>query len=231
MLARPGRMGIGGAHRSSTTAPAARVASTSARRHRDGPAKRAVAGGGARADRHRNLGAVAAAQPRRARRRPARPLPSWAPCAARAGDEFFVDPAEFRRGRAAAPGRGSFRSLPPAAGRSAVELFVTPEEFKQDARQTPCRRPRAAAGRCAAAACDSAATAADATEGRRSGFSALIRVATEKVDLLVNLVGELVITQAMLARQARLSRTGTAATASKPAWPTWRATRATCRKR
>lgn len=77
-------------------------------------------------------------------------------------DEFFVDPAEFRRRR---------------------EALLAADE--------PPPIPVAETPRIA----DTAFTA------RESGF---IRVATAKIDQLVNLVGELVITEAMLARGAAL---------------------------
>jgi len=47
-----------------------------------------------------------------------------------------------------------------------------------------------------------AATAPAAAGAARSGDSSSIRVSTEKIDALINLVGELVITQAMLEQQA-----------------------------
>ncbi len=74
------------------------------------------------------------------------------------GDEFFVDPEEFRRKREALK--------PAAAVQEAPEKIEAPFVL-----HTP--------------------------------DTAHIRVATEKVDLLVNLVGELVITEAMLARSGR----------------------------
>lgn len=80
-------------------------------------------------------------------------------------DEFFVDPAEFRR-------RGH-------ASRAAA------------ASQQPA----------AAAPVAAAHTASEPLPGNAGSEAAFIRVATEKIDLLVNLVGELVITEAMLARE------------------------------
>ena len=79
------------------------------------------------------------------------PQPETAPAA----DELFIDPAEFRKQRTAAP-------TPAAEAADAVPDFVpAPVEL------------------------------------------AHIRVATEKIDALVNLVGELVITEAMLARSGQ----------------------------
>jgi two-component system chemotaxis sensor kinase CheA len=68
-------------------------------------------------------------------------------------------------------------------------MFVSPEEMKRQ------RRLKAAAA-AAAEMPDLSAPGQDAT---------YIRVATEKIDLLVNLVGELVITEAMLARNGSLN--------------------------
>ena len=85
---------------------------------------------------------------------------------------------------------------------SEVDLFVTPEELKEE-RQLPPRTE--------AAGSNGGPGFADG--GRRGGEAAapasdatFIRVATEKVDLLVNLVGELVITEAMLARQGAIAQ-------------------------
>ena len=47
-----------------------------------------------------------------------------------------------------------------------------------------------------------------------------IRVSIEKVDQLINLVGELVITQAMLAQRSEQRSTRAGRAACSPAWPT-----------
>jgi two-component system chemotaxis sensor kinase CheA len=114
-----------------------------------------------------------------------------APAAASAAaiDEFFVDPEEFRkrarRAPAADPQPADF-----VAGEDAsevlVDLFVSPEEFRKEKRKRA--GPADVSDLVAPVAHD----------------STFIRVATEKVDLLVNLVGELVITEAMLARNGAL---------------------------
>lgn len=57
-------------------------------------------------------------------------------------------------------------------------------------------------GGAAASAPPAATPAATAPAAARSGDSSSIRVSTEKIDALINLVGELVITQAMLEQQA-----------------------------
>jgi two-component system chemotaxis sensor kinase CheA len=112
--------------------------------------------------------------------------------------------------RAAAPGVSPAATVapatacPPAQG-EADELFVDPVEFKR------ARQIRAAAAGSLAAP-EAAAIRArippvatrqvtDAAAGARHS----IRVATEKIDLLVNLVGELVITESMLSRQGAAS--------------------------
>lgn len=79
-------------------------------------------------------------------------------------DEFFVDPAEFRR-------RGH-------APRAAAQLEPHP-----------------------AAPVAAVPASSELLPGSAGSDAAFIRVATEKIDLLVNLVGELVITEAMLARE------------------------------
>ncbi len=104
--------------------------------------------------------------------------------AAHGHDEFFVDPAQFRlRGHSAQAPVVALEPVVPAA--APVDLFVTPEDLKQDAGRGAEQLHHAGG--------------ADAT---------FIRVATEKVDLLVNLVGELVITEAMLARHGELAEAG-----------------------
>jgi two-component system chemotaxis sensor kinase CheA len=126
-------------------------------------------------------------------------LHAVAPAAAAANelDEFFIDPAEFRKKgqrpaavpQAPEPQPSDFVAQEHASD-SSVDLFISPEDLKKQ------RRARHAAA--ATADLHDAATqmAHDAT---------FIRVATEKIDLLVNLVGELVITEAMLARSGALA--------------------------
>jgi two-component system chemotaxis sensor kinase CheA len=71
---------------------------------------------------------------------------------------------------------------------------------------------------------------AEARAAAASSESATLRVSVEKVDQLINLVGELVITQAMLAQNSK-SVDAALNQQLQPAWPTWSATPATCRKR
>ena len=111
-----------------------------------------------------------------------------------AGDEIFVDPRKFKKSKARA------MPLPDDHG---GELFVHPDDWKttraaaRAKRRVPGRRqsdydevPVEKVGRRDA---DALAPAA-AAEG------ASIRVSVEKIDRLVNLAGEMVITEAMLAR-------------------------------
>jgi two-component system, chemotaxis family, sensor kinase CheA len=95
---------------------------------------------------------------------------SPAPHAVAEHDEFFVDPDEFRRKR---------------------EALLQTEDDDEGPDDEALVPPAPAAS--AAAAIDDDLPIAPRETGH-------IRVATEKIDLLVNLVGELVITEAMLAR-------------------------------
>jgi len=121
--------------------------------------------------------------------------PTTAPAQAAAafldiGDEFFVDPEEFRRKREARAPAGQ-----PAA---------------------PQPQPQPSPVVVAAAPSPPARAVADTADSPilHSPDTGHIRVATEKIDLLVNLVGELVITEAMLARSGQLEGAGNGATAT-----------------
>ena len=124
---------------------------------------------------------------------------------AHASDEFFVDPAKFRlRGHAAVPVPAAPLGVRPAGASPPVDLFVTPEELKKDRQlrvqaEVPEASGQGAAGDSVRRGAELPSAAPDLT---------FIRVATEKVDLLVNLVGELVITEAMLARHGALAEEG-----------------------
>ena len=153
----------------------------------------------------------------------ARPGTGNASKAAPDGDEFFVDPARFRLN-----GHSPSEPAPPVSVRSAdtssmVDLFVTPEEFKKERalRSLPAGTTPAAVIATPATLPTAAAPSVHPTaEGTRRAVDPspqavvadtnFIRVATEKVDLLVNLVGELVITEAMLARQGALVESSSA---------------------
>jgi two-component system, chemotaxis family, sensor kinase CheA len=90
------------------------------------------------------------------------------------------------------------------------EFFVDPEEFRRK------REARAPAAKPAAPASSAPARSAADSDASivHSPDTGHIRVATEKIDLLVNLVGELVITEAMLARSGQLEGAGNGATAT-----------------
>jgi two-component system chemotaxis sensor kinase CheA len=145
------------------------------------------------------LGVVAPAAPAVAGIQPAPALKAVAPAAPAANelDEFFVDPAELKKKKGAAPGAAA----PQPAGLAVqehddalVDLFITPEELRKQ------RSARAAVAPAPSEAQDPLLPA--------SHEATFIRVATEKIDLLVNLVGELVITEAMLARAGELGDEG-----------------------
>lgn len=109
-------------------------------------------------------------------------------------DEFFVDPAELKKKRkdaapAAEPKPSEFAAAEHAPDH--VDLFVSPEQFKKRKAKAP-----AAAAPAVDVLHDLMPSAHETT---------FIRVSTEKIDLLVNLVGELVITEAMLARTGALA--------------------------
>jgi two-component system, chemotaxis family, sensor kinase CheA len=106
--------------------------------------------------------------------------------------DLFVTPEQFRKERVA-------RADEPAP---AVELFVSPAHLKK-----PAAAAAAAPAGLAAAPVPAAAEAHDAAS-LAAHDTTFIRVATEKVDLLVNLVGELVITEAMLQRNGALAQDG-----------------------
>jgi two-component system chemotaxis sensor kinase CheA len=92
------------------------------------------------------------------------------------GFGFFVDPQELKAQSEDEQGFGFFEDIPaPAAAQAAPT--TNPEPAKTAASAAPAK----------------AATQSDASS---------IRVGTDKVDQLINLVGELVITQAMLAQTA-----------------------------
>jgi two-component system, chemotaxis family, sensor kinase CheA len=105
-------------------------------------------------------------------------------------DELFVSPEALKRNREAGTGAAAPAALPQD------ELFVTPEAIKA-ARRTAPPAPSAAV-----ASAPTAVRAVDDHAIPTAADASYIRVATEKIDLLVNLVGELVITEAMLARSA-----------------------------
>ena len=80
------------------------------------------------------------------------------------------------------------------------ELFVDPAEFRRKRKGAP----RAATLRAAEPQAELTESKAVEPLGLTVQDMGYIRVATEKIDLLVNLVGELVITEAMLARSRQV---------------------------
>ncbi len=112
-------------------------------------------------------------------------------------DEFFVAPADLKnKAQPVAPAKAAL-SLAPEEAPDNVDLFVSPEEFRRQ------RAPQAAVTAPATAASDAHDAALPVAQD-----TTFIRVSTEKIDLLVNLVGELVITEAMLARTGALAEAG-----------------------
>ena len=108
-------------------------------------------------------------------------------------NELFVDPDEFRRARAGGAGKSiAAPAIARTAQDHAADPFVAPQHFNA--------RKAAAAPTSIAAPFMPPAPPAPSNHGASS-----IRVATEKIDQLVNLVGELVITESVLTRQAALA--------------------------
>ncbi|HYD77010.1 chemotaxis protein CheA [Ramlibacter sp.] len=115
------------------------------------------------------------------------------------GDELFVDPDVFRRKREAAPvaaAPAATEAMAPAAAPSPA-----PASAAFAALTTP---PAPAPVAAASAAAQQALAELTEPVGLGAADTGYIRVATEKIDLLVNLVGELVITEAMLSRSGNL---------------------------
>jgi two-component system chemotaxis sensor kinase CheA len=83
----------------------------------------------------------------------------------------------------------------PGAESTAVEMFTSPQAWRER-RQSRGRRASDVAG----AAAESAGRR-ESDRAAAQGDGASIRVSVEKIDRLVNLVGELVITEAMLSQQ------------------------------
>lgn len=93
----------------------------------------------------------------------------------------------------AAPATGATRPTVPTPPTSASPAALAPAALPAD---------RSAAPWGAATGVPSAALGKAPAQGKAAGDAGSIRVATEKVDALINLVGELVITQSMLGRFA-----------------------------
>jgi two-component system, chemotaxis family, sensor kinase CheA len=103
----------------------------------------------------------------------------------------------------AAKAAGVIPASPPVRG-DADELFVDPVEFKRGRPARPAAESVSARAQARAIQAPTAAasrqSAAEPNSTAVMGTSSL-RVATDKIDKLVNLVGELVITESMLSRQ------------------------------
>jgi two-component system, chemotaxis family, sensor kinase CheA len=107
-------------------------------------------------------------------------------------NELFVDPAEFRRQRDnRRPAAAVAEPLASDDARRSAGLFLPPRG----------NAPPAAGS--AVAPAPAQRTGGEPVPGLRGGS---IRVATHKIDLLVNLVGELVITESVLGRHATLAQ-------------------------
>ena len=93
-----------------------------------------------------------------------------------------------RRRAQAQPAPAAETPAQEAADESMIDVFVSPEDLKKQRHQR-------------------AAPEAPEPVAPSAHVATFIRVSTEKIDLLVNLVGELVITEAMLARQGAVGET------------------------
>ncbi|KHJ62406.1 chemotaxis protein CheW, partial [Burkholderia glumae] len=125
---------------------------------------------------------------------------------------FVIDESQISIGRGTAPSAGGPAEIVTAAAPQEVRDTPAPAaEAQPAAPSAPATPPAAAPAAPAAAHADhgDAAKPAASAEDRRARAPAAagaegssIRVGVEKVDQLINLVGELVITQAMLAETA-----------------------------
>jgi two-component system chemotaxis sensor kinase CheA len=139
------------------------------------------------------------------------------------GGEMFVDPAEFRKRRARGAATAAAEPPPPGSAPQAavapagadpadpaIDLFVQPGEWR--ARRASTRAQRSGPGRRRTDYEDILPEKIGRREVDRLvpgvivAEGASIRVSVEKIDRLVNLAGELVITEAMLSRS--LARQG-----------------------
>jgi two-component system, chemotaxis family, sensor kinase CheA len=155
---------------------------------------------------------VANAAPAVPAAQPAPQLKAVAPAAPAANDkdEFFVDPAEFRKRRVQPEAQPAPAAQDPSGS---VDMFVTPDQLKKKPQPQPTElvdvfvSPEQLKNARRAKAAASAAPAAEAHDPLLpvAHDATFIRVSTEKIDLLVNLVGELVITEAMLARTGAIA--------------------------
>jgi two-component system chemotaxis sensor kinase CheA len=125
---------------------------------------------------------------------------------------------------------GAPEEKPAGQGRPGLRLLRRRARAAGRGRPAPPRRPARTAGEARGRRRRPPGATPSREKAAAAPNRATLRVSVEKVDQLINLVGELVITQAMLAQN---SKTWTPRCTSRwpAAWPTWSATPATCRKR
>jgi two-component system chemotaxis sensor kinase CheA len=115
--------------------------------------------------------------------------------AADEGYGFFVEPAGIREQAENANGYGFFEEIAPAEPREVVTSIEIESPERSPGRRT-VDDPNVTSAKVGRRDHDKVAVAATSAD------ASSIRVGTDKVDQLINLVGELVITQAMLAQTA-----------------------------
>ena len=144
---------------------------------------------------------------------------------------FVLDPDDLKITHGDAP--AAPQRHPRAAASTPAEDpgygIFEPEKVPPAALQpAPTGRPAAASAAPAGEAKNWGRRATDKEGGSQESSS--IRVGVEKVDQLINLVGELVITQAMIEQRIACARPPASTSACSTAPASWRATRAICRK-
>ncbi|MFY0476527.1 chemotaxis protein CheA [Achromobacter marplatensis] len=113
---------------------------------------------------------------------------------------FIVDGDQLNISREAAPAAESAPATDPAAGAAAAPAAVAPAPVVAPVAPAPVVADSAAAAEAITQAAARASRPAAPAHADKESTS--IRVGVEKVDQVINLVGELVITQAMLAQTA-----------------------------
>ena len=111
---------------------------------------------------------------------------------------FVIDESQITIGRGAAPeGEAEAPALVASAPQASASAPATPVVSAAQAAEPKAEAPKAVAAPAASASAEDKKARPAAAAAASEGSS--IRVGVEKVDQLINLVGELVITQAMLA--------------------------------
>jgi len=111
---------------------------------------------------------------------------------------FVIDESQITIGRGAAPeGEAEAPALVASAPQASASAPATPVLSAAQAAEPKAEAPKAVAAPAASASAEDKKARPAAAAAASEGSS--IRVGVEKVDQLINLVGELVITQAMLA--------------------------------